>query len=318
MTFPGEFVKTKLSDRIYKKGVYGDGSSSVELLSDIEIKSGLIKTKFSVKGPFIWSQANLDEEIRKGSSIIVNTENFQFRAFKVQGDDAFKGLPSVLIGTELKATNEDGYEELIRLFGKGGIMDYPKPVNLISYLLRAGTYFDKSAIILDFFCRPRTTAAAVLALNNEDGGARQFICVQLPEPSAEESAAFKAGYKSIAEIGKERVRRVIKKLNEEQETKLDLDKADKPDRGFKVLKLDKSIRAVVAEIEPKTPVEKVTEQLELHINHVDSKATPEDLLYEILLKAGFMPTEKVETKTIANKQDFLSPAVHCCSASKTQ
>lgn len=118
--------------------------------------------------------------------------------------------------------------------------------------------------------------------------------VQLPEPCAEDSEAFKAGYKTIADIGKERIRRVIKKLNAEEAGKLALKNNVKQDRGFKVLKLNKSNFKQWQNIVPDAKPEIIQKRLFEHIDHIDHKATQEDLLYEILIKAGFTPTEKVE------------------------
>ncbi len=159
-------------------------------------------------------------------------------------------------------------------------------------------------IILDFFAGSATTAHAVLELNKQDKGNRKFILVQLPEPCAEDSEAFKAGYKTIADIGKEQIRRVIKKIKEDQKGKLDLDNSCNQDLGFKVFELDKSNFRQWQQLDPSTPPEKIEEELFKHINHIDPKATSEDLLYEILLKAGFTPTEKIEVKTIAAKKVF--------------
>ncbi len=153
--------------------------------------------------------------------------------------------------------------------------------------------------ICDFFSGSASTAHAVLDLNHNDGGNRKFILVQLPEPCSEESEAFKAGYKTIADIGKERIRRVIAKINKEKENSLNLDISNQ-DLGFKVLKLDKSNFKQWQKLEPDTPSEKIAQQLDLYIDHINPDATQEDLLYEILVKAGFMPTEKIETIHLAN------------------
>jgi len=181
----------------------------------------------------------------------------------------------------------------------GNIFEHSKPVSLLSVLLRQITNQDD--IILDFFAGSATTAHALLDLNKQDGGNRKFILVQLPELCAKESEAFKAGYKTIADIGKERIRRVIKKINEEDELKAN-DKSI--DRGFKVLKLNKSNFKQWQKITPDTEPKIIEKQLEMHIDHIDSKATMDDLLYEILLKEGFLLTEKIEIKKIAGKQLF--------------
>jgi adenine-specific DNA-methyltransferase len=198
--------------------------------------------------------------------------------------------------------------------------DTPKSVDLLSRVI--DFFCANSDIILDIFAGSATTAHAVLDLNRQDKGTRKFILVQLPEPCAPDSEAFKAGYKTIADIGKERIRRVIKKLSTDNADETQIKKGDKiqstlfssenlresvqsaDNLGFKVFKLDKSNFKQWQKLEPTTAPEQIVEQLELHIDHINHKATPEDLLYEILLKSGFMPTEKVETKTFAGQKVF--------------
>ncbi|HCE43480.1 MAG TPA: site-specific DNA-methyltransferase [Lentisphaeria bacterium] len=206
--------------------------------------------------------------------------------------------------------NQEATKELRTLFDDKSYFDTPKPVRLLNRILQVSTSVNQRLsvdnspdIILDFFSGSATTAHAVLELN-KDGGNRKFILVQLPEPCAEDTEAFKAGFKTIADIGKERIRRVIKKIKEEQEGKLGLEQSGKQDLGFKVLKLDKSNFKHWQKLAPSTSPDKIAEQLSLHIDHISHEAKPEDLLYEILLKAGFAPTEKIETKTIAGKKVF--------------
>ena len=139
---------------------------------------------------------------------------------------------SSIIGQDIYTKH--GTEEMNNLFGLP-VMEFPKPSKLICELVEQGS--DTDNIILDFFAGSCTTAHAVIDLNQEDGGNRKFVMVQLPEPCKESSEAFKAGYKTIAEIGKERIRRVIKKMQEEQDNKA---KQAKSKLGFKVLKFDKS------------------------------------------------------------------------------
>jgi adenine-specific DNA-methyltransferase len=168
-------------------------------------------------------------------------------------------------------------------------------------------------LILDFFSGSSTTAHAVIELNEQEKFNRKFILIQLPEPTYSvidgkevpkkgvSGEAYKAGYKTIAEIGKDRIRRVIKKLNEE---KPKINNAKSHGRGFKVLKLDKSNFKQWQKIKPSVSIEDLEKQLEWHVDHVSHVATPEDLLYEILLKAGFTPTSKIEIKIIADKNVY--------------
>ena len=126
---------------------------------------------------------------------------------------------------------QHGTNEMISLMGNAKIFPFPKPSSFVKQLLPLAS--DKDSIVLDFFSGSATTAHAVMQLNAEDGGHRKFIMVQLPEPCDEASEAYKAGYKNICEIGKERIRRAGDKIKSESPmTTQDLD------IGFRVLKLD--------------------------------------------------------------------------------
>ncbi len=203
LKFPKNIVKTKLKDGIYKKGNYGKGSSSVDLLNDFEIVKGVISNSFELKGPFIWSQEFLDNEIKIGSKLVMNTINFQPRAFR-NSDDKFKGFPSFIDGREFSATNDDAYNNLIEIFGSEKIFDYSKPYNYVKYIINSILYFDKNAIILDSFAGSGTTAHAVLNLNKEDGGNRKFILIEMEDYANNITA--------------ERVRRVINGYGEDKKT----------------------------------------------------------------------------------------------------
>jgi len=170
---------------------------------------------------------------------------------------------------------------------------YPKPKELVKYLVQIG--MDQPGIVLDFFAGSGTTAHAVLELNKQDSGNRKFILVQLPEPSGRDD------YLTIADICKERVRRVIRKLNEEDAGKLPLDGEQKQDRGFRVFKLAGSNFKTWGADLPQGDVVALEEQLTMHIDHLIANRTAEDRLYELLLKSGFPPTTAVEALTLAGK-----------------
>jgi adenine-specific DNA-methyltransferase len=190
-----------------------------------------------------------------------------------------------------------GTRELEQLFGEK-ILGFPKPTKLISLLVSQATRPLDSAIVLDFFAGSGTTAQAVLELNKEDGDNHKFILVQLPEPTDRED------YPTIADITKERVRRVIEKLNKEDEDKLPLNGSQKQDRGFRVFKLAESnFKAWNANILP-GDVAALQQQLELHIDHVRDGRTAEDILYEILSKSGFLLTTPVERLTLSGKDVY--------------
>jgi adenine-specific DNA-methyltransferase len=186
-----------------------------------------------------------------------------------------------------------GTADIDGLFGYRA-MDFPKPVQLLKEILNQGIGSDD--IIIDFFSGSCTTAHAVFILNNMDGGNRRFIMVQLPEPCDGSSEAWKAGHKTIADIGKERIRRVIGKMNEEKDNHGDL--------GFKVFRLDRSSFKIWDGSNIKASEEEIAKQLTMHVDHILPSATQEDILFELLLKSGFMPTEKVEKLAMAGKTVF--------------
>lgn len=211
--------------------------------------------------------------------------------------------------------SQDATKELKELFDQNSYFDYPKPVMLLKRIIHLGTDPTDGGgdIVLDFFAGSATTAHAVLDLNKEDGGNRKFIMVQLPEPCGEGSDAHKAGYGTIADIGKERIRRAISKINAEQEetrTKAANaipglgEEVPELDLGFKVLKLDQSNFKIWDGSDPNISEEDLQKQLELHIDHIDPNSSEEDILYELLLKAGFMPTVAIEQREMAGKRVY--------------
>ena len=213
-----------------------------------------------------------------------------------------------------------GTIELKKIFD-ASVFDYSKNVNLLKYISSIGS--DKDAIIVDFFSGSATTAHAVMQLNAEDGGHRKFIMVQLPEATDEKSEAYKAGYKNICEIGKERIRRAAKKLKEEIKIAAPFEKAeketglavtyyddeakeygnsvaDKFDGGFRVLKCDTSNMKNVYY----TPSEFGSESLDDLISNIKEDRTPEDLLFQVMLDLGVLLSSKIEETTIAGKKVF--------------
>ena len=295
LTFPKGKIITKLKDGSYYAGIYGSGSSAVELLNDIFVINGIIETEFTLRGPFIWSQSYLQTQIESGAKIIINTDSLQVRAFKASAPNTHKGLSTFIDGVETGSTNEDGYEQLRELFDVEGIMSYPKPINYIKQLIEATTNWDKNSIILDFFAGSSTTAHAAMKLNAEDGGKRRFIMVQLPEPCAEKSQAFKNGYKTIAEISKERIRRAGQSiLAKDCHEKWD------QDTGFRVLKIDTSNMADVYY----TPDAFDKNNPKLFVDNSKPDRTAEDLLFQVMLDWGVDLALPIEKETIQGKEVF--------------
>lgn len=206
--------------------------------------------------------------------------------------------------------NQESTRELREIFSES-VFTNPKPLRYINRILQLGT--NSKDIILDFFAGSGTTAHAVMELNKEDGGNRKYICVQLPELCDEKSEAYKAGYKTIAEISKERIRRAGNKIKEEIQTeitkteagitklqgelptdetnteienlKTKIEQLKKQDLGFKVLKLSDSNFKQWQQIEGKD-AKALAEQMKLFVDPVSENATIENMVYELLLKSG--------------------------------
>ena len=214
---------------------------------------------------------------------------------------------SIHIVGRLRALDEDGskFYSILKHLNKNGvddlkkmnlckIFDFPKPVSLIKELTLGATFFSKysSDIILDFFAGSSTTAHAVMQLNAEDGGNRRHISVQLPEHCNKNSEAYKAGYKNIADIGKERIRRAAKKIKQENPDY-------NGDLGFKVFKLASS------NIKVWNPDHADLEGSLLNYrDHLVKDRSEQDILYELLLRRGIDLTTPIEVREIANKNIY--------------
>ena len=185
--------------------------------------------------------------------------------------------------------NQEGRQELKKLFDDKGYFDGPKPLRLLSRILQIAN-LNEDSIVLDFFSGSATTAHAVMKLNAEDGGNRKFIMVQLPEKTDEKSEAYKAGYKNICEIGKERIRRAGQKVKEE--TGLS---AQNLDAGFRVLKLDSSNMEDVYY----TPQE--FELQSLFNENVKADRTGEDLLFQVMLDLGVELSAQIKNEKLKVK-----------------
>lgn len=189
-------------------------------------------------------------------------------------------------------TTDEASKNLANLFG-AKIFDFPKPHTLVIRALRLSNLTND--IVLDFFSGSATTAHAVMQLNAEDNGSRKFIMVQIPEVCEEESEAFKAGYKSIAEIGKERIRRAGKKIKEENG-----EKAQALDTGFRVFKVDTSNMKDVYY----TPDELKQGNLDLFKDHIKPDRRPEDLLFQVFIDWGIDLTLPIARETVDGKTVF--------------
>ena len=221
----------------------------------------------------------------------------------------YKNLSSVITAT----STSDGTREINAIFSDG-YFDFPKPVQLLKILVGQST--EDTSLVLDFFSGSATTAHAVMQLNAEDSGKRRHIMVQLPEPCDEKSEAFKAGYKTIAEIGKERIRRAGKKILAEWQAKQAKEKPAQgdllnstsniqnsttpPDIGFRVLKIDSSNFADIH----RTPDALDQKELALHTEHIKPERTPEDLLFQVLVDWGVDLALPITEEVLDGKRGF--------------
>lgn len=215
----------------------------------------------------------------------------------------FGSVDNSWFSAERIGTSTNGTKELMKVFDGHTYFDTPKPTSLLLKLINlANTASDD--IIFDFFSGSATTAHAVMQLNAEDGGNRKFICVQLPEPTDEKSEAYKAGYKNICEIGKERIRRAGEKINAEimeSNKQIALDEEEKKlvDVGFKVFKLDTS------NIKKWNPdFDNLEDSFVDSINNLVDGRSEFDLVYEIMLKYGLDLTYPVEELSYGDKKIY--------------
>ena len=239
----------------------------------------------TLTGPWMVTEEEFDR--MDANDEIYWTENGDGQPYgKIYLSESKGQIPNDFWGIEF-GTNQRGSLEVEKLFNQR-YFDFPKPVSLLSNIVMLGA--DKDSLILDFFSGSATTAHAVMKLNAEDGGNRKFIMVQLPEKTDEKSEAYKAGYKNICEIGKERIRRAGKKIKEEAGLQ-----AQNLDTGFRVLKLDSSNMEDVYY----TPQE--FELQSLFNENVKADRTNEDLLFQVMLDLGIELSAKIESKQIAGK-----------------
>ena len=200
---------------------------------------------------------------------------------------------STLEFIENEYSNDNSKKNITQVFD-AAVFDYSKPVELLKTITSYAT--SMSDVVLDFFSGSATTAHAVMKLNAEDGGHRKFIMVQLPEKTDEKSEAYKAGYKNICEIGKERIRRAGRKIKEDAGLTAPADL----DIGFRCLRLDESTMKPVYY----TPEETQQQDMFSLVDNVKPDRTPEDLLFQVMLDLGVLLSSPIEVKEIAGKKVF--------------
>lgn len=311
--------------------------------ADPSAKSGGETTFFGIENPYTkkidyppvgrywaFSKSTLQEYIRSGKLKFKeqhkdNERGFIFKRYKKDASSIKNPLNSLFADSN-DYMNQKATTELVKLFN-ASYFSYPKPVEFIKDLIKSIT--KQNDIVFDFFSGSATTAHAVMQLNAEDGENRKFIMVQLPEKCDEKSEAYKAGYKNICEIGKERIRRAGKKIKEDRNIKIGIDKTklmqrsinedgtfddkyalkidspneeylDNLDIGFRVLKLDSSN---MKDVYYNTSDLKQSNLFDLTSNIKEDRSA-EDLLFQVMLDMGVMLSSEIKTIDIKGKKVF--------------
>ena len=253
---------------------------------------------------YLWSKTKVDWGLKNGFIVfkqnngVWNVYNKRYSKVDNEGNVIERSTPYRNLITSDICNTAQGTAEIRNLFGNR-FFDFPKPTKIINILLNTVVRKDKDSIILDFFSGSATTAHAVMQLNAEDGGNRKFIMVQLSEETPEDSEAKRAGYNTIPEIAKERIRRAGKKIKEESPlTTADLD------TGFRVFRLDEGNYEDVK----RSPKEFKQDQLDLFLNNIKTDRNDLDLLFGCMLDWGVqlslpMTQEVVDGKTIYTVND---------------
>ena len=239
-----------------------------------------------------WSEESVKEKIASGE--IKFKDDYSGIIRKIYLCDQPGRTPENLWEGNRFGTTRQAAAMIKDLFDGIQVFDTPKPIELIRNMMIVALN-TKDAVVLDFFSGSATTAHAVMQLNAEDGGKRKFIMVQLPEETDTKSEAYKAGYKNICEIGKERIRRAGKKIKDESPLT-----TQNLDTGFRVLKLDSSNMKDVYY----TPADYEISMFDTLADNIKEDRTPEDLLFQVMLDLGVLLSSKIEETTIAGKKVF--------------
>ncbi len=256
---------------------------------DIQLPNG--NTLKAPEKGWRWSEDTLKEKMATGE--IIFKPDYSGIIRKIYLCEQNGRTPENLWAGERYGTTRTATAEIKELFDNIPVFDTPKPKELVMNMLQISTV--EQDIILDFFSGSATTAHAVMQLNAEDGGSRRFICVQLPELCDEKSEAYKAGYKNICEIGKERIRRAGEKIAEQNSA---------VDVGFKVFKLDSS-NLTKWDSTPTEDVEELQKRLALLNETIKPERNELDVVYEAMLKLGIKLDIPVKDVNINDKKAYL-------------
>ncbi|MCS3427114.1 site-specific DNA-methyltransferase [Leucobacter aridicollis] len=283
LKFEPDWLELQLPDGEYPAG---ERKSGYTLLDTVTVVDGQATAPFSLRGRVIWSQDYLEKQITEGTKIVIKGDGFVPYSRKVTTS---KLAPTTLIPRDMAGDVLAGNAEIKGLFG-ASVFNHPKPTGLLKYLISSVASEDKNAIVLDFFGGSGSTAHALMRMNAEDQGNRQYILVQLPEPTPDGSAAHEAGYSTISELARKRIELARETLD------ADSSPVDLGFRSYSLTDTNFSKWKQSSEVE--------LNQLEQHLLDLrDSssadEASADDLLTEILLKQGYSLTEDITSIDIA-------------------
>lgn len=282
---------------VIEKGIYGNGDLKVELLEDIQVNNGVPVSDIRMFGRFKWGQEKIDELIQNGGNIeIRSVSTLRPTARRNTGEVNVKPPVSIL-SKSMNAipTNTDATNEMKNMFDGISIFSNPKPTGLLKFLIDAKTYEKDNSLILDFFGGSGTTADAVMQLNAEDGGNRKFILCTLDEEVADKSAAKEAGYETIDQISRERIRRAAAKIQEEHP-----ELVGKQDFGFKAYKLDSSnFKDVSAR-----PDQFIQGELFDSVSNIKEGRSGLDLLFQVMLTWGMELSLAIDLKKVTGAEVY--------------
>ena len=306
IVFPAKSVVFKfLQEGMLPAGDYENG----RLSSDVVVRDSVNTEAFEFECHSTWQQSMVDSEVAKGTYFLVKTEKLAIR-FQRVGSEGYK-TPNNLIDQVITldaslgvGTNETASSELYGL-GLENIMDYPKPVSLICYLINMICKFDSNSLVVDFFSGSASTAHAVMKLNADDGASRKFILVQIPDSLHSEKQLTDCCLETICDLGEQRIRCAGDKIaadidKENEQLELGAEPKPYPDLGFRVLRID----STNFKDSYFTPGE--TQQADLFgmVDNVKEGRTDLDLLFEVLPKLGIPYSAKIEERTLAGKKVF--------------
>jgi len=298
LRFMPDWVEIVLPDGVYENGIKKSG---YKLEDQVEIKDGRPTLPFSLTGRVIWSQGYLEDQVSNGTKIVIKGEGFVPYSKKVETGQL---APTTLIPKDAVGDVLAGNAEIKSLFGSP-VFNHPKPVSLLRYLINSATNSMPEAIVLDFFAGSASTAHAVMQLNAEDDFGRKWVMVQLPEdtfqirngkkvPLKESNAAFEAGYETIPEISRERIRRAGEKIAKEHPDA-------KVDYGFRALTIaDTNYKDVYKS------ASEINQQLVMEtVDNVKDDRTDLDLLFGVLTASALELNRPIETREISGSTVYL-------------